>query len=413
MSFIFKNRKTKYIFLGIILLLVFVPAFFILADNSTQDLNKKVDNKKQEIENLDDRIKNLEDEIENKKAEKVNLENQLNILDNEISKTETEVERTGKNIEKVNLEIEEIKQEIKEKKAEITKQKILLSGLIREINQSDRVSFFEILFSYNSFSEFLDQAQYLESLEKEGKLILDEINRIKDELEKQQQALEEKKETLTNLKTELDNEKKVLNEEKDGKENLLSETNMQEDKFQDLLEQARLEQETANSEIARLQSEIEKKIKESQNTTDNWESLGGAGELDWPVYPARGISAYFMDPAYYNAFGINHYAIDIPTSQGSAIHAPADGYMIKYRDAGMGYSYIVLYHGEGMTTVYGHVTGCALADGQQFNRGDVIGYSGGAPGTKGAGWLTTGSHLHFEVRINGNPVDPQKYLVSI
>ncbi|NQV00159.1 MAG: M23 family metallopeptidase [Parcubacteria group bacterium] len=120
-----------------------------------------------------------------------------------------------------------------------------------------------------------------------------------------------------------------------------------------------------------------------------------------------------MDPSYRNAFGINHYAIDIPAPQGSALHAPADGYMVRYRDAGLGYSYVVLYHGDGMTTVYGHVTGCTLSDGQQVSRGDIIGYSGGAPGTKGSGWLTTGPHLHFEVRINGNPTDPMGHLVSI
>jgi len=413
MSFIFKNRKINYIFLVSMLMLVFVPAIFIWAENSTEDLTNKVDEKKNEIENLDDRINNLESEIENKKAEKINLENQLNILENEILKTETEIERTKKKIEQVNLEIEKIEKEIQLKEAEIAKQKEILAGLIREIYQNDRVNFFEILFSYGSFSEFLDQAKYLESVEKEGKLILDEIQKIKEELDWQHQSLESRKETLTDLKVQLNDEKQILDEERAGKENILLETEMQEEKFQELLKEARNEQEKANAEISRLQNEIEKRIRESQGTSDNWESLGGAGELDWPIYPTRGISAYFMDPSYYNAFGINHYAIDIPAPQGSALHAPADGYMIKYRDAGLGYSYIVLYHGEGMTTVYGHVTACALSDGQQINRGDVIGYSGGAPGTKGSGWLTTGPHLHFEVRINGSPADPLGYLVSI
>jgi len=165
----FRSKKTRFIILSIILTLVFVPAVFIWAESSTEDLNEEVDDKKSEIESLDDRINKLESEIQDKKAEKVNLENQLNILDNEISKTETEIERTRKKIEKVKLEIAKIEKEIDEKKAEIAKQKEILSGLIREIYQNDRVGFFEILFSYGSFSEFLDQAKHLESVEKEGK----------------------------------------------------------------------------------------------------------------------------------------------------------------------------------------------------------------------------------------------------
>jgi murein DD-endopeptidase MepM/ murein hydrolase activator NlpD len=411
----YKAKKGKIKLLFLILasfMLVLTPTFFILGENG-DNLNSELDNKKEEIKDLDERISNLESEIENKKAEAVNLENQLSILDNEISKTETKIERTKKEIEKVNLEIKKIQNDIKEKEAEMARQKVILSGLIREMYQNDRVSFLEIIFSYKTFSDFLDQSKYLESVEKESKLILDEIKKIKEELEWQHQVLNNRKQSLTDLKVDLDDSKKVLDEEKNGKENLLMETEEQEEKFQELLQQAREEQEAANNEISRLQSEIERKIRESQNTEDNWESLGSAGELDWPVYPTRGISAYFMDPSYYQAFGINHYAVDIPGQQGSAIHAPADGYMIRYRDAGMGYSYIVLYHGEGMTTVYGHVTGCTLAEGQHIKRGDVVGYSGGAPGTKGAGWLTTGPHLHFEVRINGNPVNPMSYLVSI
>lgn len=407
------NKKLRYLFVGIILMLVFVPAYFIWADNSASELNQQVDDKKEEIEDLDERINKLESEIEDKKAEQVNLENQLNILENEISKTETEIQKTRKEIEKVKLEIEKIEGEIATKKAEIAKQKEVLSGLIREIHQNDRVSFFEILFSYNSFSDFLDQAKYLESLEKEGKLILDKIQKIKEELEWQHQSLESRKEDLTGLRLELDEEKQVLGDERSGKEFLLQETEMEEEKFQELLEEARKEQEAANADISKLQNEIERRVRESKGTSDDWESLGGAGQLDWPLYPTRGISAYFMDPSYRSAFGINHYAVDVPASQGSALHAPADGYMVRYRDAGMGYSYIVLYHGDGMTTVYGHVIGCTLSNGQQFSRGDVIGYSGGAPGTKGAGWLTTGPHLHFEVRINGSPVNPLDHLVSI
>ncbi len=112
-------------------------------------------------------------------------------------------------------------------------------------------------------------------------------------------------------------------------------------------------------------------------------------------------------------FGVWHQAIDIPTPQGSDIHAPADGIVIKTHDGGYGYSYLVLLHSTGaesMTTVYGHVSKFYVSVGQEVKRGDVIAASGATPGTPGAGWMTTGPHLHFEVRINGVPQDPLNYL---
>ncbi len=120
-----------------------------------------------------------------------------------------------------------------------------------------------------------------------------------------------------------------------------------------------------------------------------------------------------MDPDYYAVFGIPHYGVDVPASQGTPIHAPADGLVASAHDAGMGYSYIVLLHSTGagsLSTVYGHVSSFACFDGQTVKKGDVIGYSGGTPGTPGAGWLTTGPHLHFETRIDGIPQDPLKFL---
>lgn len=414
MNLKFNRRKSIILTLVLGFLLVLSPFLYSLAEN-TEELNEQVGDKKQEIENLDDKIRTLEEEIEKKKSEKIDLSNQLELIDSEITKTETEIEQTRKKIEKVNLEIANIENQIEEKELEITRQKEILSGIIREIYQYDRANIFEIIFAYKSLSDYVDQTQHLETVEKEGKQVLDNIKQIKKELEWQEQVLRNRKETLGGLKTKLDKEKIALDDEKNGKEKLLIETEEQEEKYQELLEKARAEQQAANAEIVRLQREIERKIRESKDSAsgDDWESLGGAGDLDWPIYPTRGISAYFMDPTYYDAFGINHYAIDIPASQGSSIHAPADGYLVRYRDAGLGYSYIVLYHGEGMTTVYGHVTSCFLSEGQHVNRGDVIGLSGGAPGTRGAGWLTTGPHLHFEVRTDGNPVDPLSYLVSI
>ena len=130
----------------------------------------------------------------------------------------------------------------------------------------------------------------------------------------------------------------------------------------------------------------------------------------WPVSPSRGISAYFHDEAYRAVMGMVHQAIDIRALQGTPIHAPADGVVYKTRDNGFGYSYIILAHGGGFMTLYGHVAEIRVIEGEKIKQGQVIGLSGATPGSKGAGLMTTGPHLHFEVLKGGKHVDPLDYL---
>lgn len=382
----------------------------VLADD-INDLRREIDVQKRNIDELDKKQQELEDEIERKEKEAKTLANQLAILENSIKQAEIQIEKTKAEIEKTILEINSLERQIQEREAQIKEQKQNLAETIRVLYQYEEVDILEILFKYNSFSAYLDQVANLERLQNKGKEALDNIKQIKEDLENEQADLKEQKEALDKLKTKLNEQKEQLDYEKEGKERLLRETEMQEEKFQKLLEQARVEQEEVNQEIQNLEREIQQKIIEERlDKDDPWKDIGGKGDLSWPIMPYEGISAYFMDPSYRAAFGIDHYAIDLPTPQGTPIHSPADGIIVKYRDAGYGYSYLMVYHGNNISTVYGHVSASMVSEGQKVKKGDVIGLSGGMPGTRGSGWLTTGPHLHFEVRISGTPVNPLLYL---
>jgi murein DD-endopeptidase MepM/ murein hydrolase activator NlpD len=139
-------------------------------------------------------------------------------------------------------------------------------------------------------------------------------------------------------------------------------------------------------------------------------SPGGTISLLWPGEPSEGISAYFEDDAYEARFGIPHHAVDIPMPQESIVTAAADGTVVKVSDNGMGFNSLVIRHKNGFVTMYGHVTEFLVAEGDEVSAGEAIALSGGRPGTKGAGRLTTGSHLHFEVLKDGEQVDPLRYL---
>jgi len=142
-------------------------------------------------------------------------------------------------------------------------------------------------------------------------------------------------------------------------------------------------------------------------------ALSGDGSvplrLMWPVEPLEGISAGFHDRDYLRQFGIPHTAIDIPVEQGSPVTAASDGVVEVIYEGESGYNYIILKHSGG-ATLYGHVSAFLVQEGQYVHRGDVIALSGGRPGTKGAGPISTGPHLHFEVIRGGVHRDPMGFL---
>lgn len=133
-------------------------------------------------------------------------------------------------------------------------------------------------------------------------------------------------------------------------------------------------------------------------------------DLSWPVEPTEDISAHFLDAAYEQHFGIPHRAIDIPVLQGTLVRAAADGVVRDVANRGKGFNSITIVHDDSVVTLYGHVSAFLIKEGDHVRRGDPIARSGGEPGTPGAGLLSTGQHLHFELMINGQNIDPLKHL---
>ena len=129
----------------------------------------------------------------------------------------------------------------------------------------------------------------------------------------------------------------------------------------------------------------------------------------WPVHGA--ITAGFYEPSYKRYFGVPHKAIDIRQSQGSPVRAAADGIVFHVQHGGAyGYSYVLVGHRNGYATLYGHLYDIYVSKGQKVKQGGTIGLSGATPGTRGAGPMTTGPHLHFEVIRDGVHMNPLSVL---
>ncbi len=136
-------------------------------------------------------------------------------------------------------------------------------------------------------------------------------------------------------------------------------------------------------------------------TTADWMRANSAPNL-WPVEgPVSGSFGERIDP--FNGEGAFHSGIDISAPFGHGVIAPADG-VVLFADFLGGYGRaIIVDHGHGITTRYGHLASFAVMPGQYIHRGETIGYVG-------LSGRSTGPHLHYEVRINDTPVNPHKYL---
>ena len=136
-------------------------------------------------------------------------------------------------------------------------------------------------------------------------------------------------------------------------------------------------------------------------TTADWIKANSAPNL-WPVEgQVTGSFGERIDP--FNGEGAFHSGVDIGSSYGHAIIAPADGVVTLTETMGGYGKTIMIDHGNGISTRYGHLSGFAVTAGQHIQRGEVIGYVGESG-------RSTGPHLHYEVRINDTPVNPYKYL---
>lgn len=132
--------------------------------------------------------------------------------------------------------------------------------------------------------------------------------------------------------------------------------------------------------------------------------------LVWPVDATR-ISTYFHDEEYFRSLGSEHEAVDFPMPQGSDIVAPAAGYVYFIQSpTPTGYGYIALKHANGFVSVYGHISEVLVNRFDFVDQGKLFAKTGGAPGTPGAGIMTSGAHLHFELYKTRDSIDPLRFL---
>lgn len=397
--------QKKYKSLPLIGVFLFA-SFSVHAQTSIVDLNAQIQEKKRAQQQLQQQMAEYRDRIRTTQKKAATLANQINVLESNIAKTELEIKTKELEAEQLSLEAQLVEVQIRDEEKRMYDTRADIGKLMREIHKYDDRKYVEIVLAERTFSEVFDQLFYTERLAHNLKQKLDTIKSIRTTLDGNKTLLDEKQQEIRTRQEGLVVLQGSFAQEKQVKAALFGKTKATEAEFRELLEELRAAASSIDSDIVTL----EKTVRDKLDLADKL--AGDTGIISWPVPPIGGISATFHDPDYPFRYLFEHGGIDIRTPQGTPVRAAASGYVAKAFNGGLSVrpSYVMLIHGNKLATVYMHLSSISVTPDTFVARGDIIGYSGGRPGTPGAGRWTTGPHLHFETRLNGIPVNPTGYL---
>lgn len=377
-------------------LMLVVVSLYPAISASAQTLQDKT----KELVEINKKITEQQKVLDATRKRKASLQNQLQILDQQIELSNLKLESISGQMDKTRLDMSRLNGDLVDAEVQIYDNKKVLREAIKQVYVQQRVGILEVMVGSSNLSEFMSQLEYVTTIQGRISNSISVLQKLNEGLKDKKGELEKAAVELEGLHASQQLESNNLTVQEQSKIGLLNDATLTEAEYQKRLAESIEEQQAVQAEISRLAANAPKDV------------INRTGySLDWPI-PARKVSAGFRDSDYVRIFKVPHNAIDVPTPQGTPVRAPADAIVQKVHDAGMGYSYIMLNHGGRQVTVYGHISSILVRQGQQVPRGTVIGLSGGAPRTPGAGWMTTGSHLHFEVWLNGSAVNPLDYLVG-
>jgi len=383
-------------------------ASLVLAQEAVSDdiqaINDEIDARKAKIEQINKKIESYQTKIDQAESQQATLASEIELLDNRVAQTELEIEAANEEVSNIDAEMRLTDKAIVEAGAALAREREMIASVLLEMQAADDVSPIEWLFGSNSFSELFGRINDLETLHNKLNNSLEAATKTKESLQNYKTEQEARLTSLQNLQSELEKKVALLESQKGAKQTLIATAADSEKEFQALLSELQAEESYVNRQIANLQSGIENKLKEGDIS-------GDSSVLSWPVEPLQGISATFHDPTYPFRHLFQHPGIDLPTPVGTPIESVAPGY-VAWVKTGVSYgNYVLVVHADGIATLYAHLSKILVEADEFVGRGEAIGLSGGRPGSPGAG-LSTGPHLHFEVRKDGVPTDPMNYLMS-
>lgn len=339
-------------------------------------------------------------ELENQKSQTIGQLNKLTYTSDKIKAQLSQLETQVANAQALLAEkqasytqaqaaVDVAQTELDQKQKELESRQDALGKRAKGIYVNGQLSYFELLFQSADLSDFINRMEYFSQLIANDRQLLSDVKTQKEKIIQKTDELKSKRDQASQLKNQAASASAELDKSKSQQRVALDDNlKAQEEAFADL---AKFEAES---------NALSAKIRAMQASHNG----GVSGSIStWPTPGYYEISSPF-GPRTHPVSGQagTHTGVDIPAPTGAEIHATGAGVVLI---AGWNTAYgnmVIIDHGNGVSSLYGHMTRSVVAEGQTIQANQIIGYVGST------GW-STGPHLHFEVRVNGNPVNPLQY----
>lgn len=352
----------------------------------------EIGQKKEAIKERDMQIQQIEKEKKAKSQDLQSLLKQIDEMKQRLARLNDQVYRTEQ-------QLQQSKSRLTQLENQLEKRQELFRNRVRQLYLQGNLFYFEMLMKSDSFTQFLSRLYWIHEVVNADRQLIEGYRKNRQQVARQKSLIEQ----------QLRQQKKQVVEAEGLHKQLIAEYRQNETQLAQLEHQQSQLEELNDQDTKQVQQWIAQRERELENSA----SSGGkgaqmptyqGGKFYWPVDGGRLTSpfGYRYHPIKHQ--WLLHTGIDIAASLGTPIHAAADGVVMESRPAS-GYGWIVvIYHGKNLTTLYGHVypQDVRVSVGQHVSRGEVI----AAVGNNG---VSTGPHVHFEVRKNGVPVDPMPY----
>ncbi len=348
----------------------------------------------QQLEDAKDKTDEAEKDLEDSEKRKDNALAEYTSIDSQINDTELEITTLETQIEQTKSDITLKEAELAQAEVDYASYEELFLDRARVMYESSEIKYLEILFSATDFSDFLTKLDMISQIVQYDRSIL-------TKLEETREKIETAKEDLENILARQEENMKTLEDKKLSLDVILEEKRL-------LLEEAEKDVETYKAIFEAAEAAEQKLIEENKKAISyegNPIDYNG-GPFAWPVPGVTRITSKYgnrIHPVYKTPKF--HSGIDIGAGYGLNIVAAADG-VVTLATTNGGYGQcIIINHGSGITTLYGHCSTLLVSSGDQVTKGQVI-------AKVGSTGVSTGPHLHFEVRINGSTTDPMGYVTA-